>query len=66
MKRSGWRVEKESVKKKEKKGERKKKGDEEGKKVVNERWLVSLRGCIGGLNDRMCAGNTCEAFRVAK
>jgi len=64
MKRSGWRVEKESVKKQEKKG--KKKGDEEGKKVVNERWLVSLRGCIGGLNDRMCAGNTCEAFRVAK
>ena len=61
MKRSGWRVEKGSVKKKGKK-----KGDEEGKKVVNERWLVSLRGCIGGLNDRMCAGNTCEAFRVAK
>ena len=65
MKRSGWRVEKESVKKIEKRG-RKKKGDEEGKKVVNERWLVSLRGCIGGLNDRMCAGNTCEAFRAAK
>jgi len=64
MKRSGWRVEKGSVKKQEKKG--KKKGDEEGKKVVNKRWLVSLRGCIGGLNDRMCAGNTCEAFRVAK
>ena len=64
MKRSGWRVEKESVKKQEKKG--KKKGDEEGKKVVNERWLVSLRGCIGGLNDRMCAGNTCEAFRGAR
>ena len=64
MKRSGWRVEEESVKKKRKRG--KKKGDEEGKKVVNERWLVSLRGCIGGLNDRMCAGNTCEAFRVAK
>ena len=51
----------------EEKGEKgKKEGDEEGKKVVNERWLVSLRGCIGGLNDRMCAGNTCEAFRVAK